>query len=91
MALVDAKIDGLRELTKSGFANIQRQLDEDHNLPVEVAELRTRLGAMLQRVSNLERENENRTHWVRANLPMLLISMTSLAASIALVVHQMLN
>jgi hypothetical protein len=54
VALVYHAVDGLKELTKAGFTDVQRQLDNLATLPTAVAALHERITLLEVRVTQVE-------------------------------------
>jgi len=71
VALVDAKVDTVLAEVRSGFKDVQRQLDAVAKVPERVARLE-------ERVRDLERDS----NWRRVNLPALLISAAALVVAV---------
>lgn len=86
VALVSEKIDGLRELTKAGFSDTQRQLNDLNPLPERVVKLEAEKEALEQRVEELESERASNREWKRGPLLFALASAIALIANIVLTI-----
>jgi len=71
VALVAEKVEGLKELTRAGFIDMQRQLDVLVTVPREVVELRGKHDSLERRVTTIERDDERGREWKRG--PLLVI------------------
>lgn len=87
VALVYHAIGEVKELTKAGFADVQRQLDNLADVPGQVASLKERVGLHEHRITELEQDGTTRRTWFREHLPGLLISALALAVAVLSYVH----
>lgn len=84
---VAEKVDGHKELTKLGFENVQRQLDDVRGLPTKVAELEQTVEGVVARVDQMEKRWTGRLEFRRANLPLIVCAgIASVVSIIELVV-----
>ena len=72
---VDAKVDGLRDLVVSEFAQLK-------GLPVAVAALTERVLHAETRITYMERQDDVRQGWRKVTLPQILIGLVMAAISI---------
>lgn len=62
VALVDAKVDGIRMLLESEFRNVKEQIKEMSGIPEDVAELKVQNANQEQRLQVLEKRAEADRH-----------------------------
>lgn len=93
VALVDAKVDGLKELIRAEFGDVRRQLSGLGPLTAKVEGQGDRLLMLEGRVASLERTNENelsnnerRKNYLTVHLPSLLIGLLGVLAAILVTV-----
>lgn len=95
VALVDAKVDGLKDLIRAEFKDVQRQLENFGQLAAKVEGHGDRLLMVEGRVSSVERRMENkditerrRKNYRTIHLPSLVIALISaLGFVLSLVIH----
>lgn len=93
VALVDAKVDGLKDLIRAEFSDVRRQLSGLGPLAAKVEGQGDRLLMLEGRVATLERINESeqagdqrRKNYLTVHLPSLVVGLAGvLAAVLALV------
>lgn len=92
VALVDAKLDGLRELTRAEFRGLQDKLEPLAGLPVTVTAMRGELNNLKRRVTDIEEarqaEEDGAKAWRRIHLPTLLLTAVLAIAAIVTIVTQ---
>lgn len=93
VALVDAKVDGLKELIRAEFADVRRQLSGLGPLTAKVEGQGDRLLMVEGRVATLERQNETqlsnnerRKNYLTVHLPSLLIGLLGVLGAVLAVV-----
>lgn len=95
VALVVEMIRGLRDLMEERTANIQRQLDELHDVPSDVRALSTRVDHLETKVKEQQVEKKDddtrRFDWRHVNLPTLCLSFILVLASIGAIVTSLLG
>lgn len=79
VATVDAKVDGLRDLIISKFADLE-------GLPVRVSSLTERMLHAEARITQIENENDERQGWRKVTLPQILIGVVGLVIAVANIV-----
>jgi hypothetical protein len=98
VALVDAKVDTIRELVKGGFENVQRQLNEDREtfkrVEPALTSLRERMLYVETRVTDLEegdreaaKEDRDTRRFRRSDLPGTLIGLGLFAIALVQALH----
>lgn len=85
IALVSEKVDGLKELTRAGFADLQRQVEKVADLPVVVAELRRDHESLKGAVSDLRAEMVRGMEWRRGPLLLFVGGLLAVVASLIVV------
>jgi len=82
VALVSEKVDGLRELTRAGFADLQRQMNSVSDMPVRVARLEERLDV-------LDEHRDPSAQWAsRGPILLAIVSVLSLVGNLLLLTLQ---
>lgn len=93
VALVDAKVDGLKELIRAEFGDVRRQLSGLGPLTAKVEGQGDRLLMLEGRVAGIERSNEaelsnneRRKNYLTIHLPSLLIGLLGVLAAVLTIV-----
>jgi hypothetical protein len=97
IALVAEKVESLREITKSGFKDLQRQLDDVRGLPIIVEKLRSDftaqeerhesdMKAVNRRVDEVVTERKTTSEWRRGQLPLIVFAGISIIVSIIVLI-----
>lgn len=82
VALVAEKVEGLKELTRAGFTDMQRQLDVLVTVPREMVELRGKHDSLERRVRMIERDDERGREWKRGPLLVIIAGATIAAVNL---------
>jgi hypothetical protein len=82
VALVSEKVDGLKELTRAGFTDIQRQLDRVAELPTIVTGHTEKLKEYGRRLDDLEETDDKKRDYRSTVVPSLIIGAGGLLVAI---------
>lgn len=87
VALVDAKLDGLKLLTEQGFGSLQRQLDTVAGLPAAVAKLDEKHTALARRVDIIEKDDERHIEWRKGAIVTAITLTVGILANVSITFH----
>lgn len=88
LQVISERLKSLRDLSETGFINIQRQLDDVRDLPIRVEKLSGRVDAVEQRIGDIEDVGTRGSEWRRASLPIILLTLALVVVGVATILAQ---